>query len=38
MAIVGNVRTELLDTEHRLLAELRNLRRGLRGRGEPGAL
>ncbi len=37
MATIGNIRTELLDTEHRLLAELRNLRRRLRGRGEPGA-
>ena len=37
MATISNIRTELLDTEHRLLAELRNLRRGLRGRGETSA-
>jgi uncharacterized membrane protein len=37
MADIGNVKTELHETEHRLLAELRVLRRGLRGRGEISA-
>ena len=31
------IKTELHETEHRLLAELRVLRRGLRGRGEISA-
>jgi uncharacterized membrane protein len=37
MADIGNVKTELHETEHRLLGELRVLRRGLRGRGEISA-
>ncbi len=37
MATIGNIKTELHETEHRLLAELRTLRRGLRGRGETSA-
>ena len=37
MAIIGNIKTELHETEHRLLAELRVLRRGLRGRGGTSA-
>jgi uncharacterized membrane protein len=36
MAAIGNIKAELHDTEHRLLAELRTLRRGLRGRGKTG--
>jgi uncharacterized membrane protein len=34
MTIVGNVKTELHETEHRLLAELRILRRSLRDRSK----
>jgi uncharacterized membrane protein len=36
MTAIGNIKSELHDTEHRLLAELRTLRRGLRGRGKTG--
>jgi uncharacterized membrane protein len=37
MTAIGNIKSELHDTEHRLLAELRTLRRGLRGRGKTSA-
>ena len=37
MATIGSIKTELHETEHRLLVELRVLRRGLRGRGEISA-
>jgi uncharacterized membrane protein len=37
MSTIGNAKTELHETEHRLLAELRTLRRGQRGRGGRGA-
>jgi len=37
MATIGSIKTELHETEHRLLVELRVLRRGLRGRGETSA-
>jgi uncharacterized membrane protein len=37
MAAIANIKSDLHDTEHRLLAELRTLRRGLRGRGKTGA-
>jgi uncharacterized membrane protein len=36
MAAIANIKSDLHDTEHRLLAELRTLRRGLRGRGKTG--
>ena len=34
---IGNIKTELHETEHRLLTELRTLRRGMRGRGGTSA-
>ena len=37
MAAIGKIKTELHETEHRLLAELRTLRRGLRERGKTSA-
>jgi uncharacterized membrane protein len=37
MAATGNIKTELHEAEHRLLAELRALRRGQRGRGATSA-